>query len=440
MVAPALVALVLLGAPPAHPRVDVSAMKEAMEAPTDDYSSASAYAHFLRARLLALHGEHALSVEQLRLALASDPGRPRAGARARRGPGPVRLPGSCRGHRARSPRALAGPRRGAALPRAAALRDGLAAARPRGAGAGAQARPARAGAISPAGGDVARVGPPRRCRANGAGAGRPEPRHHRPQAPGAWRCSTGRARDCPCAAGEDRADSTPGDAEAQGALGEALEALGRPADAEAAYGRALERDPDAREVLLRAGRLALRSGSETRARAYLDRLASLDIGPEHSLRIALTWLSGGKPGPAIRVLEQARAGSRRPPAPARARPGAREGGAVGGRRPLLRSGADRRSGVEGRRRAAGPRAGQGRRACGRRTGHRRGAEAGARRRDPRGRARRGAGSHRPARRAPSSSCKRASAPRAARSSSPRCRRSSPAPARTPRRCRYSPRP
>jgi tetratricopeptide (TPR) repeat protein len=101
----------------------------------------------------------------------------------------------------------------------------------------------------------------------------------------------------------------PGDAEAQGALGEALEALGRPVDAEAAYGRALERDPDSREVLLRAGRLALRSGSEPRARAYLDRLASLDIGPEQSLRIALTWLSAGKPAPAIRVLEQARAGS-----------------------------------------------------------------------------------------------------------------------------------
>jgi tetratricopeptide (TPR) repeat protein len=101
----------------------------------------------------------------------------------------------------------------------------------------------------------------------------------------------------------------PGDAEALGALGEALEALGRPADAEATYGRALERDPDAREVLLRAGRLALRSGSEAKARAYLDRLASLDIGPEQSLRIAMTWLSAGKPAAAVRVLEQARAGS-----------------------------------------------------------------------------------------------------------------------------------
>ncbi len=77
-------------ASPARPRVDVSAMKEAMEAPSDDYSSASAYAHFLRARLLALQGEHARSVEQLRLALASDPGRSELRARARRGPGPGR--------------------------------------------------------------------------------------------------------------------------------------------------------------------------------------------------------------------------------------------------------------------------------------------------------------------------------------------------------------
>src|SRR5262249_13768442 len=50
-------------------------MKEAMEAPTDDYSSASAYAHFLRARLFPLQGEQSGSVEQLRLAPASDPGR-----------------------------------------------------------------------------------------------------------------------------------------------------------------------------------------------------------------------------------------------------------------------------------------------------------------------------------------------------------------------------
>ncbi|HZX40461.1 MAG TPA: hypothetical protein VFE93_01405, partial [Myxococcaceae bacterium] len=57
MVAPVLAALAILGASPAHPRVDVSAMKEAIEAPTDGYSSASAYAHFLRARLLALQGE-----------------------------------------------------------------------------------------------------------------------------------------------------------------------------------------------------------------------------------------------------------------------------------------------------------------------------------------------------------------------------------------------
>src|SRR4029453_18726995 len=89
----------------------------------------------------------------------------------------------------------------------------------------------------------------------------------------------------------------PGDAEAHGALGEALEALGRPAEAEAAYARALERDPDAREVRLRACRRPLRSGSEARARAYLDRLASLDIGPEQSLRIALTWLSAGAARP-----------------------------------------------------------------------------------------------------------------------------------------------
>ena len=308
MVACTLAALVLLGASPAHPRVDISAMKEAMEAPTDDYSSASAYAHFLRARLLALAGEHARSVEQLRLALASDPGRPElvlalAEAQARSG-APARAEATVRGLLERRPDHVPAL---LFLGRLLFETD----------------RPLRAREVLER---VRKLAPREQepyllLAEMSLESGHPDEAVRMVQALADLnRDTTGLKRlgmalldrgepETARALLEKTVQVDPGDAEAHGALGEALEALNRPAEAEVAYGRALERDPDAREVLLRAGRLALRSGSEARARAYLDRLASLDIAPEQSLRIALTWLSAGKPGPAIRVLEQARAGS-----------------------------------------------------------------------------------------------------------------------------------
>jgi tetratricopeptide (TPR) repeat protein len=288
--------------------VDVSAMKEAMEAPTDAYSSASAYAHFLRARLLALQGEHLRSVEQLRLALASDPGRPElvlalAEAQARSGAA-ARAEVTARGLLDRWPDHVPAL---IFLGRLLYETD----------------RPQRAREIL----ERARKLAPREqepyllLAEMSLESGHPDDAVRTVQALADLnRDTTGLRRlgmalldrgepETARALLERTVQIDPGDAEAHGALGEALEALGRPAEAEAAYGHALERDPDAREVLLRAGRLALRSGSEARARAYLDRLASLDIGPDQSLRIALTWLSAGKPAPAIRVLEQARAGS-----------------------------------------------------------------------------------------------------------------------------------
>jgi tetratricopeptide (TPR) repeat protein len=288
--------------------VDVSAMKEAMEAPSDDYSSASAYAHFLRARLLALQGEHGKSVEQLRLALASDPGRPElvlalADAHARSG-SPARAEATVRGLLERKPDHVP-----ALLFLGRLLYE--------------TDRPQRAREVLER---VRKLAPREQepyllLAEMSLESGHPDDAVRTVQALADLnRDTTGLRRlgmalldrgepETARALLERTVQIDPGDAEAQGALGEALEALGRPGDADAAYTRALERDPDSREVLLRAGRLALRSGSEARARAYLDRLASLDIGPEQSLRVALTWLSAGKPAPAVRVLEQARDGS-----------------------------------------------------------------------------------------------------------------------------------
>jgi Flp pilus assembly protein TadD len=305
---PVLVALALLGASPSHPRVDVSAMKEAMEAPSDAYSSASAYAHYLRARLFALQGEHGRSVEQLRLALASDPGRLELVL------------------------ALAEAQARAGMPaRAEATARGL-----------LEKRPDHVPALVFLGRLLFETDRPQRAREVLERARKLAPREQEPalllaeialesgrsdeavrtvqEMADLTRDTTGLKRlglalldrgEAETARGllEKAVHIDPGDAEALGALGESLEALGHGTEAEAAYARALERDPDSRDVLLRAGRLALKAGSEPRARAYLDRLASLDSGPEQSLRVALTWLQAGKPLPALRVLEQARASS-----------------------------------------------------------------------------------------------------------------------------------
>lgn len=286
-------------------------MREALEAPTERYSSASAYAHFLRARLLGLAGEHQRSVEQLRLALASDPGRPElllalAEAQARAGD-TARAEATARALLERRPDHLPAL---LFLGRLLFETD----------------RPERAREVLAR---VRKLAPrepePYLISAElSLEAGRTEEAVRTVQEladtardpTGLKRLGTAlleRGEPATALTLLDRAvQLDPGDAEALGAQGQALEAVGRLTAADAAYARSLERDPDSREVLLRAGRLALRTGSEARARAYLDRLASLDDGPEPSLQIALTWLAAGRPAAAVRVLEQARKGNSDP--------------------------------------------------------------------------------------------------------------------------------
>ena len=66
-------------APSVRPPVDESAMREAIEssqAPQEPYASSASYAHYLRARMAHLSGEHRRALDELRLALATDPGNP----------------------------------------------------------------------------------------------------------------------------------------------------------------------------------------------------------------------------------------------------------------------------------------------------------------------------------------------------------------------------
>ncbi len=98
----------------------------------------------------------------------------------------------------------------------------------------------------------------------------------------------------------------PGDVESWLALAAVQEALGKPAVAEDSLARALEVDPDNRNALLDAGRLALRANAPGRARAYLDRALALSEDPDLTLRVAFTWLSGQRAAEASQVLDEAR--------------------------------------------------------------------------------------------------------------------------------------
>jgi Flp pilus assembly protein TadD len=296
------VALLVLAADP-RPPVDVSAMREAIEAPTESYSSASAYAHFLRGRLFELSGEHVRSADQLRLALASDPGRPEL----------LLALAEAQAHAGDAARAEATVR---------SLLD---------------RRPEYVPALLFLGRLLFDTDHPARAREVLARVRKLAPQEQEPYLLTAeLALESGRTEDAVRAV-QDLADTTrdtvglkrlglaliergdpqtaiglldravaldPGDADTLAAQGQALEALGKAAAADAVYARALERDPDSREVLLRAGKLALRSGNDARARAYLDRLLSLGDDPETALQIALTWFSAQRIDAAVRVLEQ----------------------------------------------------------------------------------------------------------------------------------------
>jgi tetratricopeptide (TPR) repeat protein len=101
-------------------------------------------------------------------------------------------------------------------------------------------------------------------------------------------------------------DRDPGDFELWMALAQVDESTERSAAAADAYAKALELDPDNQDVLLNAGRLALKEGSLTSARAYFDRLLSLSDDPEVVVKVAFSYLATREPQGAVDVLDSAR--------------------------------------------------------------------------------------------------------------------------------------
>jgi tetratricopeptide (TPR) repeat protein len=105
----------------------------------------------------------------------------------------------------------------------------------------------------------------------------------------------------------------PGDAETWLALAQIFESAGRSPKAEQAYDRALEADPDNREALLAAAKLAVHRGLVARARAYFDRLMVVSEDPEFAVKVAFSYLATGQVPAAAEVLDSARAAGLREP-------------------------------------------------------------------------------------------------------------------------------
>ncbi|HET9452458.1 MAG TPA: tetratricopeptide repeat protein, partial [Aggregicoccus sp.] len=305
-------ALLLLGATPREPGwvdVDEAAMREAMEAAAEDDESASApgYAHFLQARLSHHAGDGRGSLQALCAALASDAGSPllctrlaqehaRLGQRAlaeQELRAVLELAPSHYEARVLLGRVLleSGRSRAAAqqLRRAVALRPREPAAYLALAQLHLEAHaPERAMAVVEA-----------------LGAARPD------EAEGYRRLGLALAARGDAARAslllEKAVARAPQDAGSWRVLGGLREAAGKLEAAADAYARVLAREPESREVLLSAGRLALRRGQQAEGLGLLERLLSLSDEPEALLRVAFALVAERAPRAAVQVLDRARA-------------------------------------------------------------------------------------------------------------------------------------
>lgn len=296
------------GARRPRPKVDVTAMKEAMEAAEVDegFASSASYAHYLKARLAHHEGDARQAVDELRLALATDDGNPflltalaEEYARA----------SDLRGAEAELKKVIAGRPRyhpahllmgrvlfeGRKLTRAQAHLRKAVQLRPRDADAYLVLAQLFVDTDQPE--QAVKVVEQLGKALPGESAG-----YRRLGLALAERGDLDRAEPLLLRA----AERDPGDLDVWVMLGQLYEGTRRPALAEKAYDRALERDPDHREVLLQAGRLALKTGSLVRARAYFDRLLSLSEDPELTVKVAFSYLATRHLEAAAEVLDASR--------------------------------------------------------------------------------------------------------------------------------------
>ncbi len=310
-----LLGLAALAGQPRRPAIDVSAMREAMGLTADErgapYPSAASYAHYLRARLAHHEGDHRVALDELRLALASDDGNPylmtELAEQFARAADLDRAEGQLKRVIERHPDYAP-----AQLLMGRVLFEGHKTTR-------ARAHLARAIKLRPQHLDAylvltqlwldqGRVDDAVRVVEELGAAVPGEPvGYHRLGLALAERGDAKAERLLVRAVERD-----PGDAEAWAALARLHEAADRVPKALEAWERALERDPESRELLLNAGRVALRLQRVADARAYFDSLLGQGRDAELAVKVAFTYLASHQLVLAAEVLDQARASGAEP--------------------------------------------------------------------------------------------------------------------------------
>ncbi|HVE87227.1 MAG TPA: tetratricopeptide repeat protein [Myxococcales bacterium] len=297
------------GPPPKRPKVDLSAMKEAMDAARveEDFASSASYAHYLSARLHHQEGDSKKAIDELRLALATDEGNPflltalaeeyaRASDLSR---AEVELKKVISFHPRYQPAQLLLGRvlyEGRKFSRAQiSLRKAI------------KLRPRDPEAYLVLAQLFVDTDQPDQAIKVVEQLGRALPG----EASGYRRLGLALAERGDYERAEPllvrASERDPGDFDVWVMLAQLYESTRRPAQAEDAYDQALERDPDNHEVLLQAGRLSLKGGSTVRARAYFDRLLSLSDDPELAVKVAFSYLATRQLDAAAEVLDASRA-------------------------------------------------------------------------------------------------------------------------------------
>lgn len=311
-----LAAVTALAGQPGRPAIDVSAMREAMGLTTDaegsPYPSAASYAHFLRARLSHHEGDHRAALDELRLALASDDGNPylmtglaeQYARAAELDRAEAQLKRVIERHPDYAPAQLLMGRVLFEAQKATRARAHLARA--------IKLRPQHPDAylvLTQLWLDQGRVDDAVRVVEELGAAVPGEPvGYHRLGLALAERGDGGKAEKLL----QRAVERDPGDVEAWGTLARLYEASERVPKAMEAWEKALERDPESREVLLNAGRVALRLGRVADARAYFDQLLSQGRDPEVAVKVAFTYLASHQLALAADVLDHARASGLEP--------------------------------------------------------------------------------------------------------------------------------
>ena len=299
---------------PKRPAVDLSAMREAMGAPAEvgiRYPSAASYAHFLKARLAHHDGDHRQALDELRLALASDDANPylmtQLAEQFARSGELDKAEGQLRRVVERDP-----DYQPAHLLLGRVLYEGQKTAR-------ARQHLTRAIRLKPSEPDAYLVLTQLWLDQNHVddairtvdelGAALPgEPVGYRRLGLALAERNDPRAEKLL----QKAVERDPGDVEAWGSLARIAEASGSLERAQQLWDRALEHDPDNRDVLLNAGRVALRLRDYDGARAYFSEVLAQGRDAETAVKVSFAWLAAHQLPQAVQVLDDARKNGNEP--------------------------------------------------------------------------------------------------------------------------------